>query len=171
MLTTAVKRTTVVMEWVGALTLALMVSHVLADVIGRQVFGQPAPATTEVVAFYYMVAAVFLPLPFVELRNRAIAVDLFYNMFPRGLQRFSIMVATLATAVLWGTLAVKSSFDAVEAFGKGEMIDGTYTVPIWPIRFALPVAFGLATVVVLLRFVNEGIRGRSHDPSISAETI
>ena len=160
MLTSSVTKLTVVLEWMAAVTLSLMALHVLADVIGRQLFGQPAPATTEVVAYYYMVAAVFLPLPFVELRNRSIAVDLFYNLFPRGLQRASIAVATLASAVFWGMLTFKASFDAIEAFEKGEMVDGTYTVPIWPMRFLLPLAFGLATVVVSMRFVEEAILGR-----------
>ena len=171
MLTLTIHRATIVLEWVAVVTLSLMALHVLADVIGRQVFGQPAPATTEVVAYYYMVAAVFLPLPFVELRNRSIAVDLFYNLFPRGLQRLSDMIATAAGVVFWGMLTVKAYFDAIEAFEKGEMVDGTYTVPIWPMRFALPIAFGLATIVVAMRFVNEGVLGRRAAPDVEGDAI
>lgn len=94
----------------AALALLLMMLHVLADVVGRQVFASPAPATTEVVAYYYMIAVVFLPLPFLELRGRSIAVDLFYGMFPRWMKRVAIVIACVAGIAFWGTLAVKSLF-------------------------------------------------------------
>ena len=171
MLKTAIRSLTELMEFVAAITLAMMLLHVLADVVGRQVIGMPAPATTEVVAYYYMIAAVFLPLPFVELRNRAISVDLFYNTFPHWMKRFSIIIAALCGIVFWGILAVKSSYDAIDAFQKGEMIDGTYTVPIWPTRCALPIAFGLTTMVVALRLVEQGLLGLPESEDEASEAV
>ena len=148
------------LKWLAALAMALMMFHVLADVVGRQLFKAPAPATSEMVAYYYMVAAVFLPLPFVELHDRSIAVDLFYKGFPTLLRKISLLFATAAGAIFFGMLALKSSSDAVAAYQKWEMIEGISTIAIWPMRFLLPIAFGTTSLILVLRFVLQGIFGR-----------
>jgi TRAP-type C4-dicarboxylate transport system permease small subunit len=148
-------------EHLAAAILLLMMLHVVADVVGRNLFNYPAPATTELVAYYYMIAVVFLPLPFVELRDRSISVDLFYNFFPPSVQRFTKAFGTLACILFFSGLTFKSSIDAWAAFEKGEMIDGLYVVAIWPARFGLPAAFALTTVVLCIRLVGEFSTGRN----------
>ncbi|WP_417793306.1 TRAP transporter small permease [Terasakiella pusilla] len=149
------------MEYLAALALILMMLHVLMDVLGRHLINMPAPATTEIVAYYYMVAAVFLPLPFVELKDKAIVVDLFFNMFSPIWKRIAQGIGTLLGVVFFAALAMKSSTDALAAYEKGEMIDGLYQVMIWPARFGLPVSFALTALILSYRFVTETILGLS----------
>lgn len=141
--------------YLAAAALVLMMLHVMADIVGRQLFNAPAPAASEFVAYYYMVAVVFLPIPFVEMRGRSIAVDLFFNMFPQFIKRGLRGFALLCGIGFFAALAYKTSLDAISAYTKGEMVDGAYLVVIWPGRFLLPLSMGLATVILMLRFVTE----------------
>ncbi|MBR9862237.1 MAG: TRAP transporter small permease [Rhodobacteraceae bacterium] len=148
------------LTWAAAVLLIAMMLHVMADIIGRHLLNAPAPATAELVAYYYMVAVVFLPIPFVELRGRSIVVDLFYNMMPamfrRGLHGFAI----LCGICFFAALTYKTSLDAMKAFDRGEMVDGAYLISIWPGRFLLPLSMGLASIVLCLRLVFEVIMKR-----------
>tara|TARA_B110000211_G_scaffold231231_1_gene292436 strand:+ start:642 stop:1187 length:546 start_codon:yes stop_codon:yes gene_type:complete len=148
-------------EHLAAAVLLLMMLHVVADVVGRNLLNYPAPATTEMVAYYYMIAVVFLPLPFVELRDRSISVDLFYNWFSPSARKLSKAFGTLLSILFFSGLTFKSSIDAWAAFEKGEMVDGLYVVAIWPARFGLPAAFALTAVILCIRLVGEIVTGRN----------
>jgi len=66
----------------AAAFLVLMALHITVDVVLRLMFGGAFPGTLEIVSFYYMVYAVFLPLAFVERRGEHIEVDAFFNLMP-----------------------------------------------------------------------------------------
>ena len=136
----------------GLLLLAMLI-HMCADVVLKYALNSPIPGTAEVVAYYYMVAAVFLPLPLVEIRNGGIYVDLFYNLFGVSVRRVLILFAYLAQLGFFGLLAWQSSIDAFDALAKRELVEGQIYVYIWPARFFLPLGFGLAALVSALRIV------------------
>lgn len=142
------------LELCSAAVLGLMMLHVVADVIGRQFFSTPAPATTEVVAFYYMVAIVFLPLPFIELRNQNIVVDVLYEAVPTTIKRIFSGLSEVVCIVFFGLMTFASADHAVEAYIKGEMVQGYYQVIIWPSRFALPLSFGLVAFILVIRLIS-----------------
>ena len=79
----------------AALALFLMMLHVTADVLGKYLLNRPIPGTAEVVASYYMVAAVFLPLAWVEVRQGSIVMELLYALLPNTLKRWVYLLATL----------------------------------------------------------------------------
>lgn len=139
--------------WVSGICLVAMMLHVCLDVSAKNLTGQPIPGTAEIVARYYMLAAVFLPLPLVELRNNAIVVDLFYDMFGPAAQRFCMVVAYLGQTAFFGLLAYRSFWDAVDSFSKGEFVDGQVPIIVWPAAFFLPLGFALAFLISLLRVV------------------
>lgn len=137
--------------WIGGLCLVGMMLHVCLDVGAKILLDQPIPGTAEVVARYYMLAAVFLPLPLVELRNSAIVVDLFYDKLGRTAQRFCVGIAYLGQTVFFGLLAYRSFWDAVESFEKREFVDGQVPIIVWPAAFFLPLGFSVAFLVSALR--------------------
>lgn len=138
------------LTFVAALGLLAMLVHVCADVALNSLMNAPIPGTAEIVAYYYMVGAVFLPLPLVELRGASIKVDLVYGLLPRGVQRVLLVVAYLAQTAFFAILARQTFFDAVEGVAKGQMVEGRINVLIWPGLICLPLAFGLAALVSLL---------------------
>lgn len=134
----------------AGVAIILMMLHVCLDVLMDNAFGSPIPGTAEIVAYYYMGAAVFLPLPLVEFRNAGINVDIFYAMAGRRGRRVMLAVAYLAQALFFATLAWQSGDDAVQAFLKGEFVEARVSIPIWPGRFYLPVAFAVGSLVSIL---------------------
>lgn len=134
----------------AGLSIVLMMLHVCADVLLDNFVGRPIPGTAEIVAYYYMGAAVFLPLPLVEFRNAGINVDLFYSMAGPRVRRAMLMLAYLAQALFFATLAWQSGDDAIQAFLKSEFVEARVSIPIWPGRFYLPVAFAVGSLVSIL---------------------
>ncbi len=55
----------------GALVMML---HICAEVVSRNLFGAPIPATVEIVSQYYMVVPAFLPLALLERRRGMVSV-------------------------------------------------------------------------------------------------
>lgn len=139
---------------IAALALLLMMLHVTADVFGKYVFNAPIPGTAEVVASYYMVAAVFLPLAWVEIREGSIIVELIYQMFGRRAKTFCLLIATTLSALFYGGLAWLSFAPAIQAWRIGEIVEGAWRVVIWPTKFLLPLGLALACLVMVLRMID-----------------
>ena len=134
---------------VGGLVLFAMMLHVVADVFMKYVFNDPIEGTLEIVAYYYMVAAVFLPIGVVELARESVAVDVFYRLMPRGGRAACTVLALLVSIAIYLGFAWVTWGDALRALEKREVVMGPVDVPIWPSRFVLPVGFALAGLVCL----------------------
>ncbi|MBP6019025.1 MAG: TRAP transporter small permease [Burkholderiaceae bacterium] len=147
----AIKTLTDALAWMAGLSVALMMFHVMADVLGKYLLHMPVPSTAEVVANYYMIACVFLALAYIEARGSAISVDLIYdNVGERGklIMRKIGQVGTLAFYVGLGWF----SWDlAMRAFRINESVDGLWRVTVWPAKFMLPLGLAIACIVLLLK--------------------
>jgi TRAP-type C4-dicarboxylate transport system permease small subunit len=151
---------------VSALLLMAMMLHVCADVGMKYLLNRPIPGTLEIVSYYYMVWAVFLPLALVELTRGAVSVELFFNLFPRPLQVLCIALVLLLCAVTYGGLARITWLDAMRAWSRNEVVMGPVTVIIWPSRFVLPISFALAGLVCLWHLVRLALTRAARDELI-----
>ena len=131
--------------------IAAMMLHVCADVTLKYLFNQPIPATAEVVAHYYMVAAVFLPLPTIERNNSAISVDLFYNLQSPFSRRLIMVFAYAIQFVFFAIFAYLAALHAFESFGYREYISAQIILTVWPASFFIPAGLVLASLVCALR--------------------
>lgn len=155
---------------IAGAAMALMMLHVTADVIGKYAFHRPVPSTAEVVANYYMIAGVFLPLAWVEARNGSIVVELFYDLVPAFAQRAMVFFARLCTALFYAGLAWFSWDVATRAYRIGETLDGIWRVVVWPAKFMLPLGLGLAVVIILLQIVGS-IRSDESEADTMTEPV
>lgn len=139
---------------VGAVGIAAMLVHISVDVLSRNLFGRPIPATNEIVAGYYMVLIAFLPLAWVERNRGMVSVDLLEAaMSPRARLASDLFVALLATA-LYLVIAWVGWRAAMSRWHIGAFVDVLgYRLPIWPTYFLPPVGFFLAGMMTLLRTV------------------
>lgn len=135
----------------AAIAVIVMAAHVTLDVLGRTLWSRPIGGTTEIVSFYYMVAAVCLPLAYVELRDEHITVDLLYLAMPVWLKKAVFVFSCLVTAGFFALFAYQSWFVALRSMASREMVMGSAFIQIWPSRFFLPAGFGLLTIAALLR--------------------
>ncbi|MBV1897599.1 MAG: TRAP transporter small permease [Rhodobacteraceae bacterium] len=130
-----------------------MMLHVTLDVILSQFIAEPLPGTVEIVSGYYMVALVFLPLAFVELKNEHIHVDVLYSHIPdRGKTILDIFALALSTVYL-SLMTYRTWLDALEKFEVGEYSMGMFSVALWPGRFFVPIGCAVLTVALLLKLI------------------
>lgn len=134
---------------VGGLLLLVMMLHVTLDVAMKYLLNQPVPGTLEVVSYYYMVGAVFLPIAFVEMTRGSVAVDLFYDRMSRPLQVACMALVLGLCAAVYAGLGWITYGDAMKSLATGEVVMGPVTVVVWPSRFVLPVSFGLGAIICL----------------------
>lgn len=144
--------------WIGTALVAAMLIQIVLDVVLKYVFNQPVPMTTEMVAHYYMVAVVFLPLPLVELRNASVSVDLFYRMFGSYARRAIMLLAYAGQIFFFGILGYQSWLDAVEAMHARKYVYLDFRLETWPATFFLPAGFYLAALISVLRIVQVATR-------------
>jgi TRAP-type C4-dicarboxylate transport system permease small subunit len=144
--------------WLATALVAAMMIHIVLDVVLKYAFNRPLPMTVEMVAHYYMVAVVFLPMPLVELRNAGVSVDLFYRMFGQHARRGIMLLAYLGQIAFFGILAYQSGLDALEAMKARKFVYLDFRLDTWPAAFFLPAGFALATLVSMLRFVQVTVR-------------
>lgn len=131
--------------------LVLMMLQVTLDVAGKYLLHEPIPGNETIVASYYMVAIVFLPLAWVEVRGEAIVVELLYGIASRPIRMIMAALGTGATVICYGFLAWFLWEPAMHAYRIGEFDAGTWDVITWPSRFLLPMGLGLGAIVALLQ--------------------
>lgn len=139
---------------VGSVGVLALLVHVTLDVVTRNLFQHPIPATNEIVSRYYMVLIAFLPLAWVERNRSMVSVELIDGLLSPRVKRLSdTAVALLATAV-YAAIAWVTWAEALKSFATGSFVDVLgRRVPVWPTYFLPPAGFLLAALVTLLRAV------------------
>ena len=138
----------------ACVAVALMMVHVVADVLGKWLFNHPIAGTFETVEDYYMVALVFLPFAYVARTEGHIYVELFTrNMRPRTMAMLEIAVGLLTLAWMC-VLTWYTGEEAIELTANNDLrqISGGFLL-IWPARWFLPLGCSAMAVVVLLQFI------------------
>lgn len=147
----------------GAVSLILMMLHVVANAILRQYFRSPVYGTNELVEYWYLPVIALLGIIAAFIRGEHISVALLYDRMKPGNQReFKILADILGVLVSAG-FAWFGLLEAIRMMGFGATA-GVTTIPIWPVSFLVPIVFTLLAVLYLLSFVAE-IRGNGEDVS------
>ncbi|MAF48515.1 MAG: hypothetical protein CMM10_09640 [Rhodospirillaceae bacterium] len=140
-----------------------MMFHVVADVLSKWLFNFPLIGTLEVVSNYYMVGLIFLPLAYVQRKGSHIVAEIFTQNMAWRARLFldgaiGIFLAVYAAAFVWHT--------SVEGFRKTvelEYLEATgVLIVIWPVRWFLPVGFGIMGLMALYQAVR-GLRQALRD--------
>lgn len=148
----------------GGVALVLMMLHIVADVATKYLFNDPIDGTTEIVAAYYMVAVVFLPLAYVTFAEGHLIVELFtVRMSGRPLAAL-VGCAGLVTLLYLLFLAYHTGVEAVRRTGEGEAWETSVDlVAVWPSRWFLTIGLAAMALYVLLALVRHFGR-RSGEP-------
>ncbi|SIS96338.1 TRAP-type C4-dicarboxylate transport system, small permease component [Gemmobacter megaterium] len=137
------------MGFLGSALVILLVLHVSADVILRNVFGYPIAGTIEVVSMVYMIGICFLPLALADERDAHISVEVLTELMPPGVVRWLIIAGTALGIVVMGFLCWRTWLEAVVQYRKGAVmiVAGRDPIITWPSYFLLPLGFGLSALV------------------------
>ena len=119
---------------VGEIVVAVMCLHIVAEIVAN-LFRAPIEGTPEVIARWYMVAIVFLPLAALQRRGEHISADLFTSKVgPRGQIALDVIinVAMAAMALLLAWYTGGEAWDATLRRERIELVSGA--IPTWPFR-------------------------------------
>ncbi|WP_169569395.1 TRAP transporter small permease subunit [Sneathiella limimaris] len=149
---------TLFMMGLCCLFLVLMMLHVGADVLLKLAFNSPIVGTLETVSYYYMVSLVFLALPFVEFKGEHVAVDLFFQKFPRRLKQIVYIFGTILAALYYGLFSYVTFLDALIATSQKETVMANFLFYVWPSRWALPIGSAVLVLMLLLAAIRAGVQ-------------
>lgn len=135
----------------AAFLIFMMMLHVVLDVICKYFLNQPIVGTLEIVANYYMVAIVFLPLAVVQRQNGHVKVEVFTTALPKQLiAAFDVfaMILTLIYVSLMTWFVLAEAIDQTAIREKLQV--GIKLMPVWPARWLAPIGCGLFILAVTM---------------------
>lgn len=147
----------------AAMAICSILFTISLDVILRATLRAPLTGAMEVVSFYCMVPVVFLPIMLLELRGEHIETDLFYRLFPLSFKRMSIIISGTLSIGIYGLLTFITFEQALSSTSRGEVSMGVNLMPIWPVRWILPIAFSTSALGALLLLIRNLSQKSPHD--------
>ena len=144
------------LAWVAGVLIIIMMVHVTADVIGKFFFNRPIDGTIELVAAYYMVAIIFLPLAFVSRGEGQISVDLFTQKL-KG-RKLALLEGVVGCFTLFyiALFVWRTGISAVEKTQQGEQWESAADyVDVWPSRWFLPIGTAVMALFVIHRIIKD----------------
>lgn len=153
---------------VAGLSLLLMMTQTVVDVVMQAGFNSPIEGNLEVVSLYHMVAVVFLPLALVEQKHEHINVDLFIAAFSRRVQSWFYVFAQLVALSFLSLLFYRTLIDALHSTRINEVVMGSALLIIWPAKWMLPVGFGAMMLAVAANIVSAIADPEGYDTRPSA---
>lgn len=134
---------------IGAVAATVMMLLVIADAFSSYLLGRQIQNSFEIVAFYLMVALVFLPMGSVELSHEHISTDFIVQAMPASVRLGLYVISQLIGAAFVALLCYQTGVDALRSYARNEMVMGTTMLVTWPSRFLLPVGFGFLVICLL----------------------
>ncbi|MCC6201864.1 MAG: TRAP transporter small permease [Gammaproteobacteria bacterium] len=138
----ALSRLAVAFALGGGLILCILAGLVVVSVLGRLLFVHPIPGDFEIVGIGTAIA-VFLCLPYGQVRRGHVTVDLVLARTPAALREALDRAADLLYALLSFAFAVRMISGCADLLRQGD-VSMIIAIPLW---YALP--FGIAALLLL----------------------
>lgn len=136
----------------SAVLVTVMMVHIGADVAGKYFFNAPIHGTLEIVALYYMVAIVYLPLAWGSHDGDQIKVEMFTRRLPERYLKYHDGIVDLLFAVFLGLVAWQGTIDALAKMRVNESRETAVDLLIvWPSRWFVAVGFAVTALFHLVR--------------------
>ncbi|MGO1849577.1 TRAP transporter small permease, partial [Microbacterium sp.] len=137
----------------------VMMVHITANAVMRQLLREPLPSTNEIVGYWELPLVALLGLLAAQLRRDHIEVSLFVSRLPRQTRTqfailSSLLVASLSVGFAWFGLV-----KALEDMTLGVTAGVSY-LPIWPVTIFVPIVFATLAVLCVMDII-ELLRGVS----------
>lgn len=125
---------------------------IFVDVIGRNFFETPLSWAIEGSGLF-LIGAIFLAVPRVELDRGHILLDIVYATYPDKVKLICDLL-TRALAFLWMLAAtVRSSFEIPTSFMLNES-GSDFRYPFWPMRVIMTIGFLVLALSLLYNVVD-----------------
>lgn len=125
---------------------------IFIDVVGRNFFETPLSWAIEGSGLF-LIGAIFLAVPRVELDRGHVLLDIFYANYSKKFQLICDML-TRAVAGLWMFAAtIRSSVEIFTSYTLNES-GADFRYPFWPMRVIMTIAFLVLTLAMIYNVVD-----------------
>lgn len=147
-------RLSTLLFWLAGLSVAVMMLHITADILGKTLFHAPIQGTLEITTFYYMPIAALAPLAVVQRDRAHIFVELFSHVLgPRANAALDALMCVL-TVVFFGLIAWYSGSEALQKTLRDDYVYVVFfDLKTWPTRWIVPLTSVLVVVTAALQAV------------------
>jgi TRAP-type C4-dicarboxylate transport system permease small subunit len=157
------------MGMAGCLSLFVMMSVALVDVIARNLFQKPVPAASEIIEIT-MVLSIFLLYPTVSYKGMHISIDLLDQHMPDLVKRLQHVLAAFLGVCVFAAVAYRIEFLAADAFSMGE-VTGVLGIPLGLVYRFISVMSVIAAVAFAATIPFAFTRGRFEHPTMPVDEI
>jgi TRAP-type C4-dicarboxylate transport system permease small subunit len=143
---------------------------IMADIVGRTVFGKPIYGTAEMVAAS-VVIVVFLQAGYAIRSRSMLRADFLVILLPSKVQRVLLAIGYLLGAVFFLMIITGGWEESIKSFVAGEYEgEGALRVPSWPARWTVLVGSGLAMINYLVMAYLDVFKPELLDSEAAADT-
>jgi len=137
-----------ILGMVACLALFAMMLLTFGDVIGRYFFASPLPAAYELISLI-MPLIIFCAMPYVNLTQGHVTIDLLDGFVPASLRRWQILFVHLVSAAALALIAWRLTA-ASQDHHEFDGVTNELYLPLWPFSAAMSVlcVIAAATMVV-----------------------
>ncbi|MBS9376091.1 TRAP transporter small permease [Rhodococcus sp. B50] len=140
------------LEAVAAITLMVMMLHVVANALMRSFANQPITGTNEYVGYWYLPAVAFIGFVVAQRRGDHIEARVLFDRLPSINKRELDVLGLLLAAVAYSAFAWFGWLEALD--NRAIAATGGVTgVVIWPVTFIVPFSFMALAVLVITEAV------------------
>jgi TRAP-type C4-dicarboxylate transport system permease small subunit len=139
------------LNWVAAGALAAMMLLVGVNVLLR-LFGRPIWGSFEIVGFLGAVLISFALL-YTTITQSHVAVDIVMSRLPQRAQAVIGRITTFLSFGVFVVIAWQSARFGMNLWQSGQ-VSSTLRLPLHPLLFGIAFAFAIASVVLLVDFIN-----------------
>ena len=132
---------------IACTALFAMMMLTFVDVIGRYFFASPVPAAYELISLI-MPLIIFCALPYVNLTQGHVTIDLLDGFVPAGLLRWQMLLVHLVSTAALGLIAWRLAI-ASQDHHEFDGVTNELYLPLWPFSAAMSVLCGIGAITML----------------------
>jgi len=137
-----------VLGGIACTALFVMMLLTFSDVIGRYFFASPLPAAYELISLI-MPLIIFCALPYVNLTQGHVTIDLLDGFIPKWLLRWQVLFVHLVSAIALALIAWRLAI-ASQDHREFDGVTNELYLPLWPFSAAMSALCVIAAVTMLV---------------------
>lgn len=143
-----IQRLTYIFVRIAAALTLLMIITTVYGVVARYFFRRPEPVSYELSTIFLLWGFLFA-VSMVEQLNEHIRAEIFIQFAPDHFRKFLHSLLGPFLALFYCIVLTWKGWEvALYSLRIGEKSLSVWREPIWPIKFAIPICYGLLTLVV-----------------------
>src|SRR5690625_5159530 len=124
----------------AALATAVLMLHVVANVLSRRLFNVPLAGTLDITSYWWMVLIVFGALAYAQLKDEHIRATIITSQLPLKAQKIADIIALSLMAIFALLMAYFGWWEALASAQIQKVEVSAIVLPIWPFMFLQPLA-------------------------------